>query len=434
MSSEYYGKCRLLSTLKRSVSGIIAFSFAALLATNASANSKYAAIVVDGNTGKVLHASQADAPRYPASLTKIMTLYILFDYLKKGRLTKNTKFYVTPHSSAQPPSKLGLKAGAYIKVRDVIGALVTKSANDVAATVAENIAGNEEKFAKLMTRKARSLGMNNTVFMNASGLPNRLQKTTARDMAKLSMRMMNDFPAYAKSFKTRYYKYRRKSFRNHNRLLFTYKGTEGIKTGYTRASGFNLTTSVKRGRKHLIAVVMGGRTGGSRNRAMASLLNKGFKKTSSVSKSPIAQRMARVDPNSSPAVVRVARKPVAPPPVASASHTAWQNNQPKQYARKSSIASQSFGIGQYIGRTSREGYDIQIGSFTNRNEAVGKLTQVKRTANALSGHQPYIMPFEKNGVNYHRARFTGFSTRKTATNACGQLKKRLKMDCIVMVP
>ena len=432
MSSECNVKDLLLSTFKKNISRFVAFSFVALMATNASANSKYAAIVVDGNTGKVLHSSHADAPRYPASLTKIMTLYILFDYLKKGRLTKNTKFYVTPHSSAQPPSKLGLKPGAYIKVRDVIGALVTKSANDVAATVAENIAGSEAKFAKLMTRRARSLGMNNTVFMNASGLPNRLQKTTARDMAKLSMRMMNDFPGYAKAFKTRYYKYRRKSFRNHNRLLFTYKGTEGIKTGYTRASGFNLTTSVKRGRKHLIAVVMGGKTGGRRNRAMASILNKGFRTASLTSKSPIAVRMARMDPSSRPAAVRyaVAKKVEKPK-----TNTAWKKKPDQQYADRASIASRSFGIGQYISRSSRDGFDIQVGAFENRNDAVGRLSQTKENAaSMLNGHQPYIMKYVKNGINYHRARFAGFASRSTAINACGQLKKRHNTDCIVMLP
>lgn len=418
--------------LNRAFSGLLTMSLVislvAVVSAPARANSKYAAIVIDGNTGEVLHSNRADAPRYPASLTKIMTLYILFDYLKKGRLSDRTKFYVTPHAAAQPPSKLGLKAGSYIRIRDIIGALVTKSANDAAAVVAENIAGSEAKFARLMTRKARSIGMLHTVFKNASGLPHKRQKTTARDMAKLSMRIMNDFPRYARFFKTRRYKYRGRSYRNHNGLLFSYRGTEGIKTGYTRASGFNLTSSVKRGNKHLIAVVMGGKTARSRNAQMRRLLNSYFPRAVAMKqKKPIAQRIARMDPANARATRRLASATIA---------TSWRKKRAAKPPQKpASLASRSFAIGKYTGRGERSGFDIQIGAYQDRNIAVGKLTSIRtRAASLLDGHQPYIMQFKKNGINYHRARFGGFSSRGMARDTCDSLKKKLKMNCIVMIP
>ena len=410
--------------INKAVSAMVALSFALALFSPASANSKYAAIVIDGNTGKVLHSSRADASRFPASLTKIMTLYILFDYLKKGRLSTDTKFYVTPHSSAQPPSKLGLKPGSYIKVKNIIGALVTKSANDVAATVAENIAGSEAKFARLMTRKARTIGMSNTTFKNASGLPNKYQVTTARDMAKLSVRIMNDFPRLAKAFKTRRFKYRGKGYRNHNGLLYSYKGTEGIKTGYTRASGFNLTSSVKRGRKHLIAVVMGGKSARSRNAEMRRLLNRNFPRAVATRKLPLRQRIASIDPRRANAPARYTAS------------TAWTGRDAKkQVASKTSLRTKALGVGKYFGRDNSSAYDIQVGSYQDRSIAVVKLAAIKTKASSvLNGHRPYIMHFEKNGVNYHRARFSGFDSRNRAKQACDQLKKRLNMACIPMTP
>ena len=434
MSCRLTGEAFVVRFFKKTVSAILAAAFAVSLSSAASAGTKYAAIVIDGNTGKVLHSRYADAPRYPASLTKIMTLYILFDYLKKGRLSTDTKFYVTPHAASRPPSKLGLKPGSYIKVKDIIGALVTKSANDVAATVAENIAGSEAKFARLMTRKARALGMSNTTYKNASGLPNPYQKTTARDMAKLSVRIMNDFPRLSRAFKTRYFKYRGRAMRNHNGLLFSYKGMEGIKTGYTRASGFNLTTSVKRGRKHLVAVVLGGKSARSRNAEMRRLLNSYFPRASAGRKLPLRQRMAAIGPNRSSSPVRYT---AATPKPALAKATAYTNSSssPAKYAvRKVSLSSRAFGIGKYSGGSNHTGFDIQIGAYQDRNIAVGKLAAIKtRAASVLDGHQPYIMQFEKNGIHYHRARFSGFSTRAAAKNVCSRLK-RLKSNCIVMIP
>jgi len=412
--------------IRRLLSGLMMFSMAAGFSSAALANSKYAAIVIDANNGRVLYASHPDAPRYPASLTKVMTLYILFDYLKKGRLDGNTRFYVTPHAASRPPSKLGLKPGSYIKVRDIIGALVTKSANDAASVVAENIAGSEARFARIMTAQARRLGMMHTTYKNASGLPNRQHITTARDQALLAMRIMNDFPRYAKAFKTRYYRYHGRSLRNHNSLLFRYRGMEGIKTGYTRASGFNLTSSVRRGNKHLIAVVMGGRSAGRRNAAMASLLNRYLPRASSMRKKlPLAQRMAMAS----------GRTGAAKAQYTASTTSSWKGTR-KAPASRPSLLSKSLAATQYDGASQMfGGYDIQIGAYEDRNEAVSKLTATRtRAASLLDGHQPYIMQFNKNGINYHRARFAGFNSRVAAASACNRLKKKYNTACIVMTP
>lgn len=259
--------------------GVTAAVLAGAPAT-ALANSKYAGIVVDAKTGKTLYASSADAYRYPASLTKIMTLYVVFEELEAGRLSLGSRLKVSRYAAGRPPSKLALKPGSTIKVKDAILALVTKSANDVATVVAENIGGSEKKFAERMTRTARQLGMKKTTFRNPHGLPNSKQRTTARDMALLGRAVQERFPQYYSYFKTRSYKYKGRRYGNHNKLLGRVKGVDGIKTGYIRASGFNLVTSVKRDGRHIVAVVMGGRTGKSRNAQMIKLINRYLHKAS----------------------------------------------------------------------------------------------------------------------------------------------------------
>ncbi|WP_428688298.1 serine hydrolase [Roseibium sp.] len=246
----------------------------------AMAGPKYSGIVVDAKTGKTLYASAADSYRYPASLTKIMTLYVVFEELEAGRLSLDSHLTVSRYASGRPPSKLGLKPGQTIKVKDAILALVTKSANDVATTVAENIAGSEAKFAERMTRTARQIGMKRTTFRNPHGLPNNQQRTTARDMATLGIAIQERFPQYYGYFKTRLYKYKGRAYGNHNKLLGRVKGVDGIKTGYIRASGFNLVTSVKRDGRQIVAVVIGGRTGASRNAQMTKLINSYLPKAS----------------------------------------------------------------------------------------------------------------------------------------------------------
>ncbi|MEA2935735.1 MAG: D-alanyl-D-alanine carboxypeptidase, partial [Variibacter sp.] len=232
----------------------------------------YAAIVVDANSGKVLHSANPDATRHPASLTKIMTLYMLFEQLEAGKLKLSSELEVSSHAASQAPSKLGVRPGRTIEVEDAILALVTKSANDVAVVIAEAIAGDEDDFAKLMTRKARQLGMASTIYRNASGLPNPQQITTARDQATLGRAIQDRFPKLYKYFAARTFNYHGRSIGNHNRLLGRIPGVDGIKTGYVRASGFNLVASMRRSDRHVVAVVLGGSSGRSRDARMAQLL------------------------------------------------------------------------------------------------------------------------------------------------------------------
>src|SRR5437868_11980715 len=245
-----------------------------------SYNPQFSSIIVDGNSGAVLSANNPDGIRRPASMTKIMTLYLLFERLDAGKMKLDTEMEVSEHASEQAPTKLGLKPGQTLKVEDAIKGLVTRSANDAAVVIAEAIAGDEDEFAKLMTRKARALGMSRTTYRNASGLPDDAQVTTARDQSTLGRAIQDRFPRYYRYFSTQAFNYHGQSIRNHNHLLGDVEGVDGIKTGYTRASGFNLVTSMRRGNRHLVGVVMGGRSGGSRDAIMRNLLAENLQKAS----------------------------------------------------------------------------------------------------------------------------------------------------------
>ncbi|QQO22316.1 serine hydrolase [Bradyrhizobium diazoefficiens] len=243
-----------------------------------SSSPKFASIIVDGNSGAVLQATSPDGIRHPASLTKIMTLYLLFERLESGKMKLDTEMPVSQHAADQDPTKLNLRAGQTIRVEDAIKGLVTRSANDAAVVIAEAIAGDEDDFARMMTRKARALGMSRTVYRNANGLPNDEQVTTARDQATLGRAIQERFPRYYRYFATSTFNWRGQSIRNHNHLLGSVEGVDGIKTGYTRASGFNLVTSIRRGNRHLIGVVLGGRSGSSRDAIMRNLLAENLEK------------------------------------------------------------------------------------------------------------------------------------------------------------
>jgi len=232
----------------------------------------FASIVVDGNSGTVLQAASADALRHPASLTKVMTLYLLFERLESGRLKLDSELKVSEHASDQAPTKLGLKPGQAISIESAIKGIITKSANDAAVAIAENLGGDEESFAKLMTQKAHALGMAHTIYVNASGLPDDDQVTTARDQAILGRAIQERFPHYYRYFSTESFVYRGEELRNHNHLLGVVEGVDGIKTGFTRASGFNLLTSLHRDGRYLVAVVMGGPSASERDERMRELI------------------------------------------------------------------------------------------------------------------------------------------------------------------
>ena len=233
---------------------------------------RYAAIVVDAKTGNVLHNTRADAIRFPASLTKMMTMYMAFEALSRRRISLKSAIPVSKYAAGRPASKLYLKAGETITVDKALQALAVKSANDVATAMAEFLGGSEPTFARMMTARARALGMRSTTFRNASGLPDKLQVTTARDMAKLSIALQRRYPQYFHYFGKSTFTWKAKTIRGHNRVLGMLKGANGIKTGYTRASGFNLATSVKNGNKQLIGVILGENSGKSRNNHMVQLL------------------------------------------------------------------------------------------------------------------------------------------------------------------
>jgi len=253
---------------------LIMFFFIFLFLFTKYSYAKYASIIMNEKTGKIYHSINADTRNYPASLTKIMTIYMIFDKLQKNKISMQTKLKVSRRASLQPPSRLGLHPGQTISVKQAILSLVTKSANDVATVVAENFEKTERKFAYEMTKKAKSIGLTRTIFKNASGLPNKGQLSTARDMAKLAIIIKKKFPEYFYFFNKKSFVFKGIEYRNHNNLLGSYFGTDGIKTGYTNASGFNLVASVERNGQRIIGVVFGGRTARSRDKHMIKLLNK----------------------------------------------------------------------------------------------------------------------------------------------------------------
>jgi D-alanyl-D-alanine carboxypeptidase len=251
---------------------------AALCAAPSAWADKYAAIVIDTQTNEVLHADAADELRYPASLTKMMTLYMLFDAIDRGEIGLNDRMVVSRHAAIQSPTKLGLRVGKTIKVEDAIRAVVTKSANDAAVVIAERLGGTEANFAARMTTKSRNIGMANTTFVNASGLPDLRQRTTARDMAILGERLFQDHPKYYHYFQTPGMQWGKRYAANHNHLLGRVQGVDGIKTGYTNASGYNLASSATRDGKRIVAVVMGGETAAQRDAQVSQLIEDAYSK------------------------------------------------------------------------------------------------------------------------------------------------------------
>ncbi len=276
---------------------------------------KYASIVIDAATGMVLSQDNADRGLHPASLTKMMTMTLVFDALGAKKISQKTRLTVSSRGASMPPSKVGLKPRETISIYDALRILATKSANDIAVTVAENLGGSEERFAQLMNLKAREIGMTNTRFVNASGLHDYRQVSSARDMAKLAKYMIDTYPQYYSIFGLKSYKYNGKVFHNHNKLMSTYQGMDGIKTGYVAASGFNLVASAKKGNTRLIGVVFGGQTAASRNAKMASLLDKGFarineiKRTGYAPQSPRLQ-IAQVEPETMSSIPLPPAKPL----------------------------------------------------------------------------------------------------------------------------
>lgn len=441
---------------------ILSIAFFATSLSVASANKKYAGIVVDAKTGRTLYAYKADSLRYPASLTKMMTLYMLFEQMEKGRVSKRTRIRISRHAASMQPSKLGIRVGGSLTAEQAIYALVTKSANDVAAAVGEHIAGTESKFAVLMTRKARSIGMSRTTFKNASGLPNSKQVTTARDMATLGIAMREHFPKYFKYFKTRSFKFGKRVYGNHNRLLGKVRGVDGIKTGYTRAAGFNLVTSVYDRKRSIVGVVMGGKSGSSRNQQMTNLIKKYIGKASTgrdrivVAKGRPSTAFASIfkKPKNTPTPQK---RPTMVTAYASASSLGGFGRNTDILALPTSLipvptispiaqtdpiitaAIQSRVHNSHTGRASTNitnkkpatGWQIQIAAVPTKNAAIDILeTARKYSPKTLRNVTNYTMSVNKNGTTLYRARFAGFVSKKAAWDACAKLKK--KYGCLAL--
>src|SRR5262249_34731334 len=282
-----------------------------------------AAIVVDANSGNVLSDSNPDEVRHPASLTKIMTLYLLFEQLEAGKLKLDSPITFTAHSASRPPTKLGVKPGDTITAEEAIKALVTKSANDAASAIAETIGGDEANFARMMTRKARALGMTQTVYVNASGLPDPAQVTSARDQSILGRAIQDRFPDYYRYFQTSSFRFRNNVIANHNRLLGTVAGVDGIKTGYTEDSGYNLVTSIHRASRFLVAVVLGGSSARARDDRMRGLIEQYIGQGSTTRTAPaIVETIALAGDPDAVAADGLPPAPAIEPPVAPASEPA----------------------------------------------------------------------------------------------------------------
>ena len=379
--------------------------------STAQAN-KYAAIVIEEATGKVLFSRNAEHLRYPASLTKIMTLYLLFEDIEAGRVTLNSQIPVSRTAAGRSPSKLYLKPGQSISAEQAIYALVTKSANDVATALAEKLSGTERKFAQRMTRKAQALGMRRTVFKNASGLPNRRQKSTARDMAKLAVAMRRDFPHFFKYFNTRSFNWQGRKFGNHNSLLSKYSGTDGIKTGYINASGFNLVATVERKGVRLIGVVFGGKTSHSRDRHMMQILDNQFKrmKTLKVRRANLA--VPKTLPMAPP---ERAEKPPSSLPVSKTVNRRKPVEKPEEFIDLSLASLDSHDL---VTATS---WSVQIGNFARRVNAHRAAIIARRMADDILSMTPANLSLITRGeIPLWRVRFNDLDENQ-ARAACAAL-------------
>ena len=379
---------------------------------------KYASIVVDAESGEVLYAKRADSPRYPASITKVMTLYLLFEELAAGRMDLDDKIPFSTRAAAASPTKLYVKAGDSITVEEAMNALAIKSANDVAVAVAERLGGSEARFAALMTLRARELGMDSTTFVNASGLPDSRQVSSARDLAVLSRAIMRDFPQYYSLFARTQFSFRGTTIRGHNNLLGRVAGVDGLKTGYTNASGYNIAISGVRDNRRLIVVVLGGASTAARDNHAEDLLLTGFNvagRRARGERITVAQNMFEPAPDGE--ILRPSREQgdadqdglkivlaSAPPPPA-----------PTAPARKAEPAGQ---------------WQVQVGAFKSKGLAQDQLKLTRRRfGDAFSGAETMVTD---PSSGFYRARFTGMTEDK-ARAACEVLKAK-RQACMVIDP
>jgi len=417
----------------------------------------FAAMVVDANSGRVLYADHENDLRHPASVTKVMTLYMLFEQLEKGRLSLDDEIPISSHAASMAPSKLGLRPGSTISVEDAIKAVVTKSANDIAAAIAEAVGGSEDRFAEMMTAKARSLGMSRTYYANASGLPDSSQVTTARDLITLGRSIQERFPRYYAYFSTHQFTFRGATMGNHNHLLGRVEGMDGIKTGYTNASGFNLLTSVKRGNRRIVSVVLGGRTAAGRDRIMAGLIEEHLDSASPNKSSMVAEATpaeaapvkveAKLAPMATayaaPAPTPTVAAPVEKARPAAAARTDDRTASIPTTRTEKVVASKAPAAAPAPRREKQttklaaavpakaeparpaaamSGMMIQIGASDEMGKANDLLTKARGKAPVLSGATSFTEKVKTGSGTLYRARFAGL-TESRAEAACKSLKR-----------
>ena len=391
-------------------------------------SSKYAAIVVDARTGEVLYGKRADAPRYPASITKVMTLYLTYEALASGKLKLEDEVIFSPHAAAQAPTKLGIRSGQSITVSEAIQAMTTLSANDVAVAVAEKLGGTERRFAALMTLRAQELGMTNTNFANANGLPDSRNLSTARDIAILSRAAMRDYPQYYRYFSQTSFNFRGRQINNHNHLLGAVPGVDGLKTGFTNASGFNIAISGVRDNRRLIVVVLGGPNRIARDKTAESLLLTGFE---------VQERRARGEQ------ITVAQNFFEPPSLAERPEPSMQqgdtdglsirmaSSTPPARASQIQIV-ETKSVPKLNGKAKKAAggqWTVQVGTFNSRSDAREQLSIVEKKFGRHFDDARGAA--EKDGRKF-KARFSGM-TEGEAKDACRALKSR-KQPCMVMGP
>ncbi|MES0135755.1 SPOR domain-containing protein [Mesorhizobium sp. M0016] len=465
------------SSLKTIMILALAMSFVVADAASSMA-ARSSAIVVDAKTGKVLYSSDANGRRYPASLTKMMTLYLTFEAMANGRISRNTPVPFSAKAAAEPPTKLGVKAGGAVSVETAILSMVTKSANDSATALGELLGGSESNFARMMTAKARALGMDGTVFRNANGLPDPGQFTTAHDMAMLGIALREHYPQYYGYFSQRSFLYGRQRINGHNRLLGRIKGVDGIKTGYTRASGFNLVSSVSDGNRRLVAVVMGGTSGRSRDNQMAGMINAYMPRASTRGGGALVAKAGGDNPVKALAKVFLPKHDAPTPdgkpiveddavasnddPTSADEQSAEGQSADEQtvaaveepapvvktrkvktvivtapkvetaqivaaYAEPTPVSPQA--VDPVNTASVPAGWAVQVASSPKQSEAQAFLDKTAKLApKVLGAASGFTVAFEKDGETYYRARFGGFRSKDAAWNACNALKKK-KIAC-----
>lgn len=357
----------------------------------------YSSIVIDATTGRTLHQYRANQQRYPASLAKMMTVYMMLEEIENGRMKPETEIRVSRNAARQPASKLGLRTGQNITAQTAIHALIVKSANDVATAVAEHIAGSEEKFARRMTGKARQLGLYDTRFTNASGLYHWRQQSTARDMARLANILLDRFPHFEALWRSREFKYKDRTYTSHNRLLTRLYGAMGMKTGYIRASGYNIATAVQRDGKRIIIVILGGNSPQARDRQVTALAERSLPRASVFGGHDISKRQLK-------------------------RASAWLMKEPEKLVLKSDPNS-----------LGNRDWKIQVGAFIASNHAESQLKRVQRVLGTqLHQAEAHTEQVERNGRRFYRARFANLSEPQ-AYALCDKLRN-VTPNCVPIAP